>query len=182
MDYAWFNSTCYHPCGHNPWYSAVFSLLGGLLVTHRIEPYIFASFLTSVGKDEVTSSSSCVEKLWEQSPKNFIYVIVIFSPLLNLTASFCCLAAALNIVFQLFPMLDLKNVVCSFIRLMLFLRERLRLLPTLIKGLVVAKITFCAFHNRKLQEKQFWAADGNRRCVIFLYILSWRYIIFYCYC
>ena len=60
---------------------------------------------------------------------------VIFSLLLNLTASywncsFCCLAASLDIAFQWFPMFDLINIVCSFIHLILFLSERLRLLPT----------------------------------------------------
>ena len=77
-----------------------------------------------------------VWKNWENNhQKKFVYVTVIFFMLLNLTASywnctFCCLAACLDIAFQWFPMFDLKNILCSFIRLILFLRERLRLLST----------------------------------------------------
>ena len=57
------------PLWTHPQDSAAFPLHGGLLFTGRIEPYITVFFLTSEGKDEVTSSSSCVEKLGEQSPK-----------------------------------------------------------------------------------------------------------------
>ena len=84
------------------------------------------------------------------------YMSVIFSLLLNLTASywncsFCCLAASLDIAFQWFPMFDLISIVCSFIRLILFLSERLRLLPAWIKCLMIAKITFSAFHKTEAQ-------------------------------
>ena len=57
------------PLRTHPRDSAAFPLNGGLLFPGRIEPYITVFFLTSEGKDDVTSSSSCVEKLGEQSPK-----------------------------------------------------------------------------------------------------------------